>query len=261
MWYLSALLMLVLPNCTDPLGVLAGFYLYCFLPLPTASPYFLVLFLLALFIQAKPCFYCIVLLVTLFFSSCYWQPFPIDSPLSTPWADNVTTFAEALNATLTTPYDKPLPPVMRTLDRCWCDFWEGGFFEPYNVSQWERSSVLKLADELERARKAELVESEAIQNEEQTPIATTIELMPRTAAPEPSTRRKSPVRIPVNVWNLINPYIQNALTAAELATPLFKMDNVTEAASEPAKSLPALRWEYDLRPYGLGVVMDFGWGS
>ncbi|KAJ7171831.1 hypothetical protein C8R43DRAFT_979596 [Mycena crocata] len=226
------------------------------LPLPTAPPYFLVLFLLALFIQAKPCFYCIVLLVTLFFSSCYWQPFPIDSPLSSPWADNITTFAEALNATIATPYDKPLPPVMRTLDRCWCDFWVGGFFEPYNVSQWERSSVLKLADELERARKAELAEQEKTKadKEEEVPALTAIESMPRTAAPEPSSRRKSSVHgVAANVWSLVNPYLRSARTIAELTTPLFKMDNVT--TPEPVQKLPVLRWEYNV----LGVVIDFGW--
>ncbi|KAJ7748497.1 hypothetical protein DFH07DRAFT_829913 [Mycena maculata] len=228
------------------------------LPLPTAPPYFLVLFLLALFIQAKPCFYCIVLLVTLFFSSCYWQPFPLDSPLSTPWTDNITTFAEALNATLTPAYDRPLPPVMHSLDRCWCDFWGGGFFEPFNVSQWERSSVLKLADELERARKAELAESEPVEKEEETPSATAIENMPRTAAPEPSGRRKSSVHgVAANVWSLVNPYLRSARTIAELTTPLFRMDNVT--VSKPVESLPTLRLEYDLRPYGLGVVVDFGW--
>ncbi|KAJ7139558.1 hypothetical protein C8R44DRAFT_764798 [Mycena epipterygia] len=228
------------------------------LPLPTAPPYFLVLFLLSLFIQAKPCFYCIVLLVTLFFSSCYWQPFPIDSPLSTPWADNITTFAQALNATITSPYEQPLPPVMRTLDRCWCDFWGGGFFDPYNVSQWERSSVLKLADELERARKAELPELEASGGEEEVPTATAIDSMPRTAAPEPSARHKTSVHgVASNVWSLVTPYLRNARIIAELTTPLFKMDNVT--LSEPVQSLPVLRWEYDLRSYGLGVVLDFGW--
>ncbi|KAJ7651942.1 hypothetical protein DFH06DRAFT_1048551 [Mycena polygramma] len=232
------------------------------LPLPTAPPYFLVLFLLSLFIQAKPCFYCIVVLVTLFFSSCYWQPFPIDSPLSSPWADNITTFAEALNATLVTPYDKPLPPVMSTLDRCWCDLWGGGFFDPYNVSEWERSSVLKLADELERERKAELAAEQAVtldEKEEDVPTATEVETMPRTAAPDPSpsSRRDSPIRVASNMWDLVVPYIRSARAIAESSVPLFKMDNVT--APEPVESLPALRWEYDLRPYGLGVVLDLGW--
>ncbi|KAJ7456466.1 hypothetical protein FB451DRAFT_1564496 [Mycena latifolia] len=232
------------------------------LPLPTAPPYFLVLFLLSLFIQAKPCFYCIVLLVTLFFSSCYWQPFPIDSPLSTPWADNITTFAEALNATIAPPYEAPLPPVMRTLDRCWCDFWAGGFFDPYNVSQWERSSILKLADELERARKAELAELKSAEKEvEEVSTATaTVECMPRTAAPEPSSARRKPSvhGVAAKVWSLVNPYLRSARTIAESTQPLFKMDNVT-ASEQPVESLPALRREYDLRPYGLGVVVDFGW--
>ncbi|KAJ7922986.1 hypothetical protein B0H13DRAFT_1981149 [Mycena leptocephala] len=232
------------------------------LPLPTAPPYFLVLFLLSLFIQAKPCFYCIVVLVTLFFSSCYWQPFPLDGPLSTPWTDNITTFADALNATLPASYDKPLPLVMNTLDRCWCDLWGGGFFDPYNVSQWERSSILKLADELESERRAELAAEQATSDlkDEEEPTPTEVETMPRTAAPDPSpsARRESPIRgVAANMWNLVHPYILSARAFAESTTPLFKMDNVT--AAEPVKSLPSLRWEYDLRTYGLGVVVDFGW--
>ncbi|KAJ7837176.1 hypothetical protein B0H14DRAFT_3870513 [Mycena olivaceomarginata] len=226
------------------------------LPLPTAPPYFLVLFLLSLFIQAKPCFYCIVVLITLFFSSCYWQPFPIDSPLSVPWADNITTFAEALNATLATPYDKPLPPVMSTLDRCWCDFWGNGFFDPYNVSQWERASVLRLADEIERERKEEQqVASEVEAPESSEP--TEVEPMPRTAAPDPTPSARSIRGVAAGMWSVVHPYIQTIRAVAESKIPLFKMDNVT--ASAPVESLPALRWEYDLRTHGLGLIVDFGW--
>ncbi|KAJ6519300.1 hypothetical protein C8R45DRAFT_1057800 [Mycena sanguinolenta] len=234
------------------------------LPLPTAPPVFLMLFLLSLFIQAKPCFYCIVVLVTLFFSSCYWQPFPTDSPLSIPWADNITTFAEALNATLAVPYDKPLPPVMSTLDRCWCDFWGGGFFDPYNVSEWERASVVKLAGELERERNQELAALAALQATSSpnatdvAAVATEVEAMPRIAAPDPSpSARLSPLLgIATSMWSVMHPYIQSVRGTAESSTS-EKADNIT--AAKPEKSLPPLRWEYDLRPYGLGVIVDLGW--
>ncbi|KAJ7151557.1 hypothetical protein C8R46DRAFT_487714 [Mycena filopes] len=231
------------------------------LPLPTAPPYFLVLFLLSLFIQAKPCFYCIVVLVTLFFSSCYWQPFPIDGPLSVPWSDNITTFAQALNATLAAPYDRPLPPVMSTLDRCWCDFWGGGFFDPYDVSRWERSSVQKLADDLERERRAELAGPAPQEKLQEIAAACEVEPMPRTAAPpEPtSVRRELHVRgVAANMWSLVQPYIRSARAMAELSA--FKAENVTAPEQPVEKSLPLLRWEYDLdRTYGLGLVVDFGW--
>ncbi|KAK7040624.1 hypothetical protein R3P38DRAFT_3390582 [Favolaschia claudopus] len=237
------------------------------LPLPTAPPYFLVLFLLSLFIQAKPCFYCIVVLVTLFFSSCYWQPFPIDSPLSTPWADNITTFAEALNATLTTPYDKPLPPVVSTLDRCWCDFWGAGFFEPYNVSQWERASITKLAEELDREYKEELAalvnaDDESTSDADESINMLEVEAMPRTTAPtsSPTARRSSSIRgVAESMWSVVHPYLESARSMAE-SSPLSPK-NLTTANPEPKlePSLAPLRWEYDLRPYGLGVVVDFGW--
>ncbi|KAL0950602.1 hypothetical protein HGRIS_007394 [Hohenbuehelia grisea] len=133
------------------------------LPLPTAPPYFLLLFLISLTMHAKPCFYCIILLSTLFISSCYWQPFPLDSSLSVPWSENITTFSEALNATISLDYQKPLPSVLRAVDRCWCDFSTNGLFEPYNVSHWERVSVEKLKAELERKVSEEILQ---VYNEE-----------------------------------------------------------------------------------------------
>ncbi|KAF9234959.1 hypothetical protein BU15DRAFT_89777 [Melanogaster broomeanus] len=112
------------------------------LPLPTAPPYFLVLFLITLALHARPCFYCIILLAALFLSSCYWQSFPLDARLSVPWADNVTTFYEALNATIRPDLNlhEFTPPIIRVADRCWCDF-ASGFFERYDVQKWERDSV------------------------------------------------------------------------------------------------------------------------
>ncbi|KAL1749137.1 hypothetical protein HDZ31DRAFT_59724 [Schizophyllum fasciatum] len=119
-----------------------------FLPLPTAPPLFLLLFIISLVAHARPCFYCIILISTIFVSSCYWQPLPIDSPLTVPWADNVTTFADALRATIAADHRRlrrPFPAYIRPLDRCWCDL-SGGLLEPFNVSRWERNSVLALRD-------------------------------------------------------------------------------------------------------------------
>ncbi|KAL1720958.1 hypothetical protein EV715DRAFT_288879 [Schizophyllum commune] len=120
-----------------------------FLPLPTAPPLFLLLFIISLVAHAKPCFYCIILISTIFLSSCYWQPLPIDSPLTVPWSAEITTFRDALRAALGDDYDPalPIPQYIRPLDRCWCDL-TGGMLEPFNVSQWERDSVMALRFEL-----------------------------------------------------------------------------------------------------------------
>ncbi|KAL1732598.1 hypothetical protein EV714DRAFT_270526 [Schizophyllum commune] len=120
-----------------------------FLPLPTAPPLFLLLFIISLVAHAKPCFYCIILISTIFLSSCYWQPLPIDSPLTVPWSAEITTFRDALRVALGDDYDPalPIPQYIRPLDRCWCDL-TGGMLEPFNVSQWERDSVMALRYEL-----------------------------------------------------------------------------------------------------------------
>ncbi|KAI5897528.1 uncharacterized protein SCHCODRAFT_02609550 [Schizophyllum commune H4-8] len=120
-----------------------------FLPLPTAPPLFLLLFIISLVAHAKPCFYCIILISTIFLSSCYWQPLPIDSPLTVPWSAEITTFRDALRAALGDDYDPALqiPQYIRPLDRCWCDLTDG-MLEPFNVSQWERDSVMALRYEL-----------------------------------------------------------------------------------------------------------------
>ncbi|KAJ7071369.1 hypothetical protein C8F01DRAFT_1206884 [Mycena amicta] len=214
------------------------------LPMPTASPYFLALFLLTLFVQAKPCFYCIVLLVALFFSSCYWQPFPTSSLLYAPWSQNVTTFAEALNQSIPVAYDAPLPSVVRTLDRCWCDVWTSGFFEPYNVSQWEESSILRLATELVAAHKTQVepvAETETVTSTQ----GNVHESMPRTAAPESTARGMMR-----GMWKRVSwPRRRRAVQ------PVV----VLEPPQTETTLLSPLRWEYDLRSHGLGLVIDFAW--
>ncbi|EJD04575.1 uncharacterized protein FOMMEDRAFT_36571, partial [Fomitiporia mediterranea MF3/22] len=141
------------------------------LPLPTAPPYFLAVFLVSLFLHARPCFYCMMLLTALFTSSCYWQAVPVESALTYPIGD-ATTFGEALRANLSIPsldansnltsntdnlstdaigswnVNLDLPPVVQLIDRCWCNvFSRSGLFHPGDVAAWERESV-------DQARKA-----------------------------------------------------------------------------------------------------------
>ncbi|KAF9456796.1 hypothetical protein BDZ94DRAFT_1274742 [Collybia nuda] len=232
------------------------------LPLPTAPPYFLLLFLFSLTLHAKPCFYCIVLLTTLFVSSCYWQPFPLDSPLSSPWDNNITTFAEALNATITSSYPKPLPDVMQTVDRCWCDFSAGGFFEPFNVSHWEHVSIERLKEELEHRQKAEDTVSQTM---ESLDVPTETVLMPRTAAPSPTTAQTQNARTTsIDYWALLfYPFYSRPNhrheRMPEPSTPRTSASSNPKLSSHSITSLPLIRKEYDLRPYGLGIVVDFGW--
>ncbi len=139
------------------------------LPLPTAPPYFLLLFIFSLTMHAKPwqvslyqykfwlifyfSFYCIVLISSIFVSSCYWQPFSLDTSLATPWSENVTTYGEALLSSL--PPDianntESLPTSIRAADRCWCDMSSGSFFDPFNVTRWEHNTVNRMREDLEK---------------------------------------------------------------------------------------------------------------
>lgn len=216
-------------------------------------------------------FYCIVLLTTLFVSSCYWQPFPLDSQLSVPWSENVTTFAEALNATIMPNHSQPLPSVMRAADRCWCDFSGGDFFEPFNISRWEQLSVRRLKDDLEFQQKVEetrVTELEAAQATQVQPTDTSD--MPRTAAPAPSARtlgsimRTSGSSV-TDWWSLLRTLRQTSVGRPSSepmpSQPVVATQPPEDHVEKPIKTqdLPLIRREYDLRPYGFGILIDFGW--
>jgi hypothetical protein len=216
-------------------------------------------------------FYCIVLLTTLFVSSCYWQPLPLDSPLSTPWTENITTFAEALNATIMPNYTRPLPKVIRTVDRCWCDFSAGGLFEPFNVSHWERVSVQRLKDDLERQQKVDEPSSLATESVGQAPSATIVLDMPRTPVPTQPNRTK--ILAPSdNIWSFLRPFnikmsdLRHYIPppspepSTPRGVPSSERAEVTSSSGPHSnEDLPFIRKEYDLRTYGLGVIVDLGW--
>ncbi|PPQ67378.1 hypothetical protein CVT25_005957 [Psilocybe cyanescens] len=237
------------------------------LPLPTAPPYFLVLFVVSLTLHAKPCFYCIVLLTTLSVSSCYWQPFPIDSPLTTPWSENITTFAEALNSTLPANYSKPLPTVIRAADRCWCDTGSGVFFEPFNITDWEYLSVQRLSQNLIRHKASEdnkLLQDAGAGNATQVLNLATNQTLPVLPVNQPSTQSK--------FWSRLRSlssrvFASSSSSNRKVLSPKTSHENNETQSSESSPSsapgsgtnLPLLRTVYDLRPYGLGMILDLGW--
>jgi len=241
------------------------------LPLPTAPPYFLILFLLSLTMHAKPCFYCIVLLTTLFVSSCYWQPFPMNNPLSKPWSENITTFTDALHASL--PHtDRPLPSVMHVVDRCWCDFSAGGFFEPFNVSRWEEISVERFKADLVRRQEAEDTVGQDLADN-----ATVSGLSaghPDKPTEDPS--KAAPIQPPSppaveGIWTRLQKFSRwkfESLSSDHTSLsnskpshdpPSKRLPDVQQTPTVTQEKLPLIRREYDLNPYGLDMVIDFGW--
>lgn len=213
-----------------------------------------------------------MLLTTLFVSSCYWQPFPIDNPLITPWSESITTYAEAINASLPSNYTTPLPTAMRAVDRCWCDF-SGGFFEPFNISHWEFLSVQKVSQELQRQQRLDEIASGKKFTTEQTVQQQSIP--DGVDGPTSGSERNSfPSRN--YFWALFQPFprrtqkrkeeylsaeeppstvIANASRPSILATNLTLL-STSSNSSIPMRTPPL---EYDLRPYGFGIIVDLRW--
>ncbi|KAI0045741.1 hypothetical protein FA95DRAFT_1560870 [Auriscalpium vulgare] len=229
------------------------------LPLPSAPPYFLALFLISLTLHAHPCFYCIILLTALFLSSCYWQPVPIDTPVSSAWsiASNatITTFASALAAVAA----ESRPAVVRLADRCWCEMSASKLFEPFDIAKWESASVEALKEEMEEERKFVEMLNATVGTLEGTSADTEEEGLV-IDHPKPkkshgglfssfktpfSHRKTTPTPSPAST-----PPTPVAEEAAVEETPV---------PATPTEKLPLIRREYDLRPYGLSMVVDFGW--
>lgn len=207
-------------------------------------------------------FYCIVLLTTLFVSSCYWQPFPVDNPLTIPWSENITTFSQALKASLPNNSTLVLPSVMRAVDRCWCDF-TGSFFEPFNVSHWEYLSVQKLSQHLERKQMVAVPLETTTDRGESSPavygggkdpnepgLSDTLWhfLFFPFSLQSYSSRDQVPISIPDQA---------STITSIDARTPLESTS--TPLSPSSTSNELSLGREYDLRPYGLGLVVDLGW--
>lgn len=244
----------------------------------------------------SPCsFYCICLLTALFFSSCYWQPLELSAPLARPWAENITTFSDALSLILpaddgnstflasgAVQNETTQAPALRVHlpDRCWCDFTpREGMFEPFNVTRWELASVESLKADLEwRAREAAgLAHGDVDCRKVDTGTATDTQEAPppvegTTADPDASTRRKwsdmflftSPFGGRTEpAYSLVSPAATGPTTSSEHSQPPSSTSAPSQKSPLPSsdewRHLPWLRREYDLKPYGIDVVFDFGW--
>lgn len=239
------------------------------LPLPTAPPYFLVLFLFTLSLHARPCFYCIILLAALFLSSCYWQSFPLHAPLSAPWADNITTFHEALNASISQKLDvfEVAPPIIRVPDRCWCDF-TFGVFEPYDVQKWERDSVERAVAEIENQLKARLASPP-----DETESASTLDSGEGSVSgSQVSPGQRHTVLLKESLSILRSWFTKrrpNGVTPVSILDTSRSLDTTSEAPAERPPAVQASRpglhdkalfpGQLDLRPHGFDVVFDFRW--
>ncbi|KAF8603217.1 hypothetical protein BDV93DRAFT_523564 [Ceratobasidium sp. AG-I] len=307
------------------------------LPFPTAPPFFLLVLVFSLTLHARPCLYCIVLLVALFTSSCYWAPTPLDIPshalesiiptLSAPRAtiDLQSLLAAPAEPTSATTASGPHITYTARLERpkrCWCA--PQNLFEPFNITDWEaRSSVLvsvrrglwdwlqeeelegpsvpETKRESEAGEKEELVEpkpavdpsTEVHSQAADAPLAATswrsrwatiqgrVASYGRSVGSRPSAGsiinsssdhvrpevRSPPVPLknpplPVPHGQPSAPITSSASTPTLAPAPTSEPTNgaVVPTLDTSATSQPWLRRQYDLRPYGGGIILDFGWG-
>jgi hypothetical protein len=139
---------------------------------------------------------------------------------------------------------------MRAVDRCWCDFSIGTFFDPFNVSHWEHISIERVKDDLERQQKAEeALKSELeLEKKDSHVLAKNGPSMPRTVAPSPSVRAALTDHAPLTETS--QPHDRSSADGAEMGMTGPSYSNA---------NLPLIRKVYDLRPYGLDMLIDFGW--
>jgi hypothetical protein len=206
-------------------------------------------------------FYCIILLTALFLSSCYWQPIPLTSSVSSSWAIN-TTFATVLTAALSTSPSTALPAVIRLADRCWCDVSSSHLFEPFDIARWEHASVEQLKEEVEgdAARVEQLTSNQGQKDSSNEsnghPPATNGrasagELQPVVSQPpSPTTTLTS------------SPTPSSAAVPIDQRPPC-QIPAVPQASNgppaTPSVDMPLIRRKYDLRMYGFSMILDFGW--
>ena len=228
-------------------------------------------------------------------SSCYWPPVPLESNLSVPWAANITTYADALASMLPNLPEDMKPKDVPMQDRCWCDLTDTGFFEQFNVTDWERRSILNLKEKLEvqlREREGENPDEQELELElgaepETTPShnsseasATPHEASTANSTDEPHSklsglwnkvsawpfsRRPRPSDVPSThttpistsrsrwVWSKKDEYIPRV---RRIPDPIIVATHTRTIRPTPTG---ILRKEYDLRPYGFDVILDFNW--
>jgi len=151
---------------------------------------------------------------------------------------------------------------MRAIDRCWCDFSTGSFFEPFNVSRWEYLSVQRLSKEL--LNKEE--QKESSHNETDHPSLTTNETT-ETSSHDAQVTASKPKFWWLRSFSSKTPSPVEPSPAETSSTTEQEDNTVDDQSSSPihisppesSHALPFLQKEYDLRQNNLGMIIDLGW--
>ncbi|KAF8508236.1 hypothetical protein BU17DRAFT_56837 [Hysterangium stoloniferum] len=258
------------------------------LPLPIASPYFLLLFLLSLILHARPCFYCIVLLTALFTSSCYWQPVPTSALLEATFPNVSASFQLFYlpNASLTdekhipTSQLLPAPKLTTLLDRCWCELSGGHIFDPYNATLWQLTSLSRAmgASKLQRVivvqkqLETSLVLANSTHPVSTPPLIWVLRATGQSEDEHPSDRSSDfatrrwlhPSQFVPTLKSFLNFTLHMHIFRS--STPQSQPRDLPLAVPPPRVSRNQTAWSslfadttYDLRQHGINLVIDFCW--
>ncbi|PPQ98879.1 hypothetical protein CVT24_003510, partial [Panaeolus cyanescens] len=168
---------------------------------------------------------------------------------------NITTYSDALRATLPHNYSQPLPTVIRPVDRCWCDF-SNGLFEPFNATQWDVATVYRLKRQLDRQNASSPASLLNTDNDATLNTTTTVVDAPPKALLKSLYNSLSTIYHLVYLTVTETPHSSDASERQESALQDTSTNTPFSPAEPTASTAPFLRKKYDLRPYGLGIVID-----
>jgi hypothetical protein len=182
-----------------------------------------------------------------------------------PWAENITTFAEALKASLPTGLSNiPEPSTIRPVDRCWCDISSSGIFDPYNITYWEEASVERLKSDILSKVVVPMSGSMQMKAEQNITSSNATESIP-LAPPAPTASRGFTWTNRKALWTALKvaawPFPIGDMPPPPPPPPSPPSTQTPEPIPTDVVPLKRLRREYDLRPYGFDIVLDFGWPS
>lgn len=203
--------------------------------------------------------YCILILIGLFVTSCYWDQVPISEFSPTTISSLNETEQNAL---------WQLKSV-QMLSRCWCDFQSTPFFGYPNVTEWERDSIRAAieAANLTQPSLPEPAEGEVLEAEQT--VEPSVEDTPTTSSwlihPFASHRMRRWYKWVDFLHGRQEPAIVAQSESSDAPVDDVEPHEGQEQSGQGPESqsskeeLPRFRRKYDLRPYGVDLIVDFGW--
>lgn len=155
---------------------------------------------------------------------------------------------------------------MRAADRCWCDFSSGSLFEPFNISRWEHISVQKVKEDLEASKKVEEARALEVARETVNDTAQATPTAGHSATPFPTN--PTPSRSGWAILRGANSSTNESSvgTGSDQPPPIESFPSPHQSPALKTTrppyidaNLPLLRKEYDLRAFGMDMVIDFRW--